>query len=72
MSASACRLSWGCDHHAEVIARVQQALSGAPIFEIPTLPPSVPGIRLYRALRERLRGHGVRIEIGMEAIGFGH
>ncbi len=60
----------GLDHHAEVIDELQ-TLSGALIFEIPTLPPSVPGMRLYRALRERLRGHGVRIEAGMEAIGFG-
>ena len=43
---------------------------GAPIFEIPTLPPSVPGIRLTTALRHRLGELGVRVEIGMEGIGF--
>ena len=43
---------------------------GAPVFEIPTLPPSVPGIRLTAALRHRLEARGVRVEIGMEGIGF--
>jgi glycerol-3-phosphate dehydrogenase subunit B len=43
---------------------------GAPLFEIPTLPPSVPGIRLTTALRHRLEAQGVRVEIGMEGIGF--
>lgn len=41
--------------------------SGAPVFEIPTLPPSVPGTRLYQALRDRLLEMGVRIEAAMEA-----
>ncbi|MCZ7542112.1 MAG: hypothetical protein M5R40_00570 [Anaerolineae bacterium] len=38
-------------------ARVQAVLAdalGAPVFEITTLPPSVPGMRLYHALRARL------------------
>lgn len=26
---------------------------GVPLFEIPTLPPSVPGTRLFRALKRR-------------------
>ncbi len=30
-----------------------------PVFEIPTLPPSVPGLRLREALQERLRLDGV-------------
>ncbi len=46
-----------------------QAQVGAPVFEIPTLPPSVPGMRLYMALRDRLRQMGVRVEIGLEARG---
>jgi glycerol-3-phosphate dehydrogenase subunit B len=34
-------------------------LLGRPVFEIPTLPPSVPGMRLFATLREALRrGHG--------------
>ncbi len=40
------------------------------VFEIPTLPPSVPGLRLDAALRTQLAGLGVRVEIGMEVCGF--
>lgn len=59
----------GLDDHAAVLADLE-SITGAPVFEIPTLPPSVPGIRLYRALRSRLMAKGVRVEIGMEAIAF--
>jgi len=59
----------GLDDHAAVLSELQ-SVAGAPVFEIPTLPPSVPGARLYRALRSRLRRYGVRIEAGMEAINF--
>ena len=31
-----------------------EAQVGAPVFEIPTLPPSVPGMRLFKALRNSL------------------
>ena len=34
---------------------------GHPVFEIPTLPPSVPGMRVFATLRERLRRAGGRI-----------
>ena len=37
---------------------------GAPVFEIPTLPPSVPGIRLFDSLKDRLRRAGGRLIIG--------
>ena len=57
----------GLDAHGDVLADLREG-SGAPIFEIPTLPPSVPGIRLYQALRGHLAGQGVRIEAGMTAI----
>jgi glycerol-3-phosphate dehydrogenase subunit B len=32
-----------------------------PVFEVPTLPPSVPGMRLYAVLRERLRRAGAHV-----------
>ncbi len=60
----------GFENHPAVLAQLQQA-TGAPVFEIPTLPPSVPGIRLHTRLRRRLEALGVRVEIGMEAVGFG-
>ncbi len=60
----------GFEDHPAVLARLQE-VTGAPVFEIPTLPPSVPGIRLHSRLRRHLEQMGVRVEVGMEAIGFG-
>jgi glycerol-3-phosphate dehydrogenase subunit B len=34
---------------------------GRPVFEVPTLPPSVPGMRVFRLLRDRLRRAGGRV-----------
>jgi glycerol-3-phosphate dehydrogenase subunit B len=59
----------GLDAHAAALDDLQ-AQVGAPIFEIPTLPPSVPGVRLTNALRNRLRQLGVRVEINADVIGF--
>jgi glycerol-3-phosphate dehydrogenase subunit B len=59
----------GFENHPAVLAHLREA-TGATVFEIPTLPPSVPGIRLHTRLRRRLEALGVRVEIGMEAIGF--
>jgi glycerol-3-phosphate dehydrogenase subunit B len=56
------------EHESVLNTMVEQV--GLPIFEIPTLPPSVPGIRLHTALRRRLERMGVRIDTGMEALGF--
>ncbi len=52
-----------------------QLLSGAQVFEIPTLPPSVPGIRLFNVLRAAIERSGGRLQIGSEVIraeGAGH
>lgn len=59
----------GLHSHRQTWLALQEALA-APVFEIPTLPPSVPGIRLAHALRDHLERIGVRVEIGMEAMGF--
>jgi glycerol-3-phosphate dehydrogenase subunit B len=45
---------------------------GHPVFEIPTLPPSVPGMRMFAALREGIRRAGGRIVIGTEVTGAEH
>jgi glycerol-3-phosphate dehydrogenase subunit B len=37
---------------------------GRDVFEIPTLPPSVPGIRLYEAFTGAIKRAGARIVIG--------
>jgi glycerol-3-phosphate dehydrogenase subunit B len=42
---------------------------GRGVFEIPTLPPSVPGMRVFEALRAALRGAGGRLVLGSEVIG---
>lgn len=50
---------------------VQSDLSqqlGLPIFEIPTLPPSVQGTRLFNRLRRYLLDHGARVQIGHPVI----
>ena len=41
---------------------------GRPVFEIPTLPPSVPGMRLYEILRSALRRAGGRLVLGAEVV----
>jgi glycerol-3-phosphate dehydrogenase subunit B len=41
---------------------------GARVFELSTLPPSVPGMRLFNLFKEDLRHKGVRMIIGAEAI----
>ncbi len=43
-----------------------QARIGAPVFEIPTLPPSVPGMRLFNALKDALTRLGVPLLLDME------
>lgn len=59
----------GLHRHGDILAALQREL-GCTVFEIPTLPPSVPGMRLTAALRHELERYGVRVEVGMEAIGF--
>jgi glycerol-3-phosphate dehydrogenase subunit B len=39
---------------------------GRPVFEIPTLPPSVPGMRLFEILRATLRAASGRLVLGSE------
>jgi glycerol-3-phosphate dehydrogenase subunit B len=41
---------------------------GRPVFEIPTLPPSVPGMRLFEILRTALRSAGGRLVLGSEVV----
>ena len=51
-----------------VWAEIQDAL-GAPVFEVATLPPSVPGIRVFGALKDALRRAGGRLITNAEAVG---
>jgi glycerol-3-phosphate dehydrogenase subunit B len=42
---------------------------GRRVFEIPSLPPSVPGMRLFEILQTALRAAGGRLVLGSEVIG---
>jgi glycerol-3-phosphate dehydrogenase subunit B len=42
---------------------------GREVFEIPTLPPSTPGMRVYNALVAALRAAGGRFILGAEVVG---
>jgi glycerol-3-phosphate dehydrogenase subunit B len=42
---------------------------GRPVCEIPTLPPSVPGLRLFDTLRALLRRAGGRLVTGSHVVG---
>ena len=53
----------GLRNHAEAWADARAMLSLDP-FEVPLVPPSVPGIRLWQALRARIRAGGGRIQVG--------
>ena len=50
----------GIDSPSEVLKEMEGRID-RPVFEIPTLPPSVPGMRLFRALRHRLEKGGGEI-----------
>jgi len=54
---------FGLDDHAAVFDELRRRLPLAP-FELPLVPPSVPGMRLYRALRAAFVAAGGRIQIG--------
>jgi glycerol-3-phosphate dehydrogenase subunit B len=42
---------------------------GRPVFEIPTPPPSLPGLRMFEALRAALRAAGGRLVMGARVVG---
>jgi len=57
----------GFENAVQVQARLQETL-GVPVFEIPTLPPSIPGMRLHRLLLRIIREAGGRVYEGMQAL----
>lgn len=57
----------GIGDHARVMAEMERGLD-RPIFEIPTLPPSIPGRRLYDRLRHLLAEAGGSLIIGAPVI----
>jgi glycerol-3-phosphate dehydrogenase subunit B len=57
----------GLADHAAALDDARRLLPLAP-FEVPLVPPSVPGMRLYDALRTALRRRGGRIAVGEEVV----
>lgn len=53
----------GIRDHAAVLAAMREHLPAAP-FEMPLVPPSLPGMRLYAALRAALIRAGGRVQVG--------
>ena len=53
----------GLADHAAALDDARRRLP-APAFEVPLVPPSIPGMRLYDALRTALRRRGGRIIVG--------
>ena len=54
---------FGLGQHAEAWAELCERLPLEP-FEVPLVPPSIPGIRLWHVLRERIRAAGGRVQVG--------
>jgi glycerol-3-phosphate dehydrogenase subunit B len=54
-------------HDALGIKRELEAQLGLPVFEIPSLPPSIPGIRLHTILVNAIERLGGRVYEGMQA-----
>ncbi len=50
--------------HDPGVRRDMESLIGVPVFEIPTLTPSVPGTRLYNTLKRWLMRQGVQVQVG--------
>jgi glycerol-3-phosphate dehydrogenase subunit B len=53
----------GIHDHAAAWAELRAGLPLEP-FEVPLVPPSVPGLRLYAALRAHIRSLGGRVQVG--------
>jgi glycerol-3-phosphate dehydrogenase subunit B len=58
----------GLDGAREVWQELETRL-GHPVFEVPTLPPSVPGLRLYETMTGALRRSGARLVVGTTVAG---
>lgn len=57
----------GIADHARAHVEVE-ATTGRRVFEIPSLPPSVPGMRLFDALRRTILDAGGRIQVGFDVV----
>jgi glycerol-3-phosphate dehydrogenase subunit B len=53
----------GLNDHPAAFRELAEALDLVP-FEVPLVPPSIPGLRLFTALRAAFRARGGRISVG--------
>ena len=60
----------GLADHARALDDARRLLPLTP-FEVPLMPPSIPGMRLYDALRSALRRRGGRVSIGEQVVRVG-
>lgn len=56
----------GVEKHRQVLAQIEEG-TGRKVFEIPTIPPSVPGIRLHQQLLTIMRKKGIECITGYPA-----
>jgi len=61
----------GLSRTGRILEQIERK-TGCQVFEIPGLPPSVPGLRLQNILIQALRQAGVEVSDGMEAVSFEH
>lgn len=55
-------------YHSDAVCRDLEQCLGVPLFEIPTFPPCVPGLRLKEAFERRLPELGVRLITGKRVV----
>ena len=53
----------GFSRHQEVLVTAERVL-GMPCLEVPTLPPSIPGMRLEHAFVSHLKNNGISVHLG--------
>jgi glycerol-3-phosphate dehydrogenase subunit B len=58
----------GLESAAEIVQTIATNI-GKPVFEIPTIPPSMPGRRLFNALKDHFRKKGGDIYWGWPVVG---
>jgi glycerol-3-phosphate dehydrogenase subunit B len=52
-----------------LVLKTLEAVTGAKVFEIPILPPSIPGMRIFHRFREVLIAKGATFLMGNQVVG---
>jgi len=59
----------GIENASSIHAELEEGL-GLPVFEIPGLPPSIPGMRIHNLLVDAIKKSGGRVFSGTQVTGF--